>query len=82
MYLDYGFDLDRLNSVILFLKEDFTFGYIETYISVKWIQLLIQLFSRLENNYVLRIFRGNKAQNTAVLHVIAIKTTSTDSIWY
>ncbi len=44
--------------------------------------LLIQAFYKLEDNYLLRIWRRHKSQNTAVLQVIAVKTTSADSILY
>ncbi|WP_334472851.1 glycosyltransferase [Arsenophonus sp. PmNCSU2021_1] len=76
IYLDYGFDLDRLSRRQRLSKEDFTFGYIGTHIPAKGIQLLIQAFSRLGDNCRLRIWGRPRPQNTAGLQVIAAKLPS------
>ncbi|MDR5617829.1 glycosyltransferase, partial [Arsenophonus sp.] len=76
IYLDYGFDLDRLNGRQRLDEEDFTFGYIGTHIPAKGIQILIKAFARLENKCKLRIWGKHRHQNTPGLKLLASKLPS------
>jgi len=70
-YLDYGFDLQRFAKARQRLaNEPFTFGYIGTHIPAKGIQHLIQAFSLMQGNCLLRIW-GRPNQNTASLKALA-----------
>jgi glycosyltransferase involved in cell wall biosynthesis len=70
IYIDYGFDLERLKNRVRIHDEPFTFGYIGTHIPVKGIQLLIRAFGRLNGNSKLRIWGRPCGQNTAALKEI------------
>lgn len=73
IYLDYGFDLNRLTGRKRITNETFTFGYIGTHIPAKGIQLLIKAFSKLGKNCQLRIWGRPRPQNTDGLHAITSK---------
>lgn len=67
LYLDYGFDLNRLQNRKRVLGEPFTFGYIGTHIPAKGIQHLILAFALLKGSCQLRIWGRPRAQNTEAL---------------
>jgi glycosyltransferase involved in cell wall biosynthesis len=71
IYLDYGFDLQRLKNRKRTLNEPFTFGYIGTHIPAKGIQDLISAFGLLKGEQKLRIWGRPRAQNTDALHAVA-----------
>lgn len=69
-YLDYGFDIKRFAEPRQrIINEPFTFGYIGTHIPAKGVHHLIQAFSLLSENCLLRIW-GRPNQNTAALKFI------------
>jgi glycosyltransferase involved in cell wall biosynthesis len=70
LYLDYGFDLGRLQNRKRVLGEPFTFGYIGTHIPAKGIQHLIAAFGQLQGNCQLRIWGRPRAQNTEALRAL------------
>ena len=70
IYLDYGFDLQRLQNRQRVSNEPFTFGYIGTHIPAKGIQDLILAFSLLKGESQLRIWGRPNAQNTNGLRAI------------
>ncbi|HQY22905.1 MAG TPA: glycosyltransferase [Gammaproteobacteria bacterium] len=67
LYLDYGFDLKRLQNRKRLLGEPFTFGYIGTHIPAKGIQHLISAFGLLKGRCQLRIWGRPRSQNTEAL---------------
>jgi glycosyltransferase involved in cell wall biosynthesis len=71
IYLDYGFDLQRLKNRKRVSNEPFTFGYIGTHIPAKGIQDLISAFSLLKGESRLRIWGRPRSQNTDGLRAIA-----------
>jgi glycosyltransferase involved in cell wall biosynthesis len=77
IYLDYGFDLERLSNRTREPNEPFTFGYIGTHIPAKGIQLLIEAFSKLKGNGRLRIWGRPRGENTNALKAIAKGLSST-----
>jgi glycosyltransferase involved in cell wall biosynthesis len=70
VYLDYGFDLNRLKFRTRTPKEPFTFGYIGTHIPSKGIQDLISAMARLKGHCQLRIWGRPQAQNTEGLRAL------------
>jgi glycosyltransferase involved in cell wall biosynthesis len=70
-YLDYGFNLARLQNRQRMSGEPLTFGYIGTHIPAKGIQDLITAFGLLKGNCQLRIWGRPRPQNTDALHAIA-----------
>lgn len=70
IYLDYGFDLKRLQNRKRTPGEPFTFGYIGTHIPAKGIQNLIPAFGMLKGNCRLRIWGRPRPQNTDGLKAI------------
>jgi glycosyltransferase involved in cell wall biosynthesis/MoaA/NifB/PqqE/SkfB family radical SAM enzyme len=70
-YLDYGFDLERLNGRTRISGEPFTFGYIGTHIPAKGIHDLIRAFGQLRGSPQLRIWGRYSSQNTDALKAIA-----------
>jgi len=56
VYLDYGFDLERLGGRQRVLESRFVFGYIGTHIIAKGIHLLMDAFARVEGEPILRIW--------------------------
>ncbi len=71
IYLDYGFDLKRLQNRKRVANESFTFGYIGTHIPAKGIQLLIKAFGKLNGDVRLRIWGRDRGENTKALKTIA-----------
>ena len=67
IYLDYGFDLNRLKGRNRKVGRTFTFGYIGTHIPAKGIQLLISAFSELKEGCELKIWGRAKDHNTKSL---------------
>ena len=67
IYLDYGFDLNRLKERKRKKDTAFTFGYIGTHIPAKGIQLLIPAFSNLEGECKLKIWGRPRDHNTKAL---------------
>mgnify|MGYP003882713227 CR=1 FL=1 len=73
VYLDYGFDLDRLQGRARPSGEPVTFGYIGTHIPAKGIHLLLEAFGRLAGSPRLRIWGRDRGQSTAALKEIAAR---------
>lgn len=71
VYLDYGFDLKRLQNRRRTTGEPFTFGYIGTHIPAKGIQQLISAFGMLQGECRLKIWGRPRSQNTESLKSIA-----------
>lgn len=71
VYLDYGFDLKRLQNRRRAADEPFTFGYIGTHIPAKGIQQLITAFGKLQGECQLKIWGRPRSQNTNGLKSIA-----------
>ncbi len=71
VYLDYGFDLSRLQHRSRRSGEPFTFGYVGTHIPAKGIHNLIEAFGRLEGSPRLRIWGRSRGQKTAALKALA-----------
>lgn len=64
LYLDYGFDLERLGHRYRAPEERFTFGYIGTHIPAKGVHLLIEAYGQLEGNHGLRIWGRHRGAET------------------
>lgn len=73
VYLDYGFDLERLQKRRRIMGEPFTFGYIGTHIPAKGIHQLIEAFGMLQGNARLRIWGRPRGQDTEALRNIAAR---------
>lgn len=71
VYLDYGFDRDRMTGRNRLPEEPFTFGYIGTHIPAKGIHDLLTAFGQLEGSSRLRIWGRPKGQDTNALRMIA-----------
>lgn len=71
VYLDYGFDLERLRGRVRTKHEPFTFGYIGTHIPAKGIHQLIQAFGQLEGDTRLKIWGRPRGQDSAALKALA-----------
>ncbi|HJL22377.1 MAG: radical SAM protein [Sandaracinus sp.] len=71
VYLDYGFDRERMAGRSRADSEPFTFGYIGTHIPAKGIHDLIRAFGRLEGGPRLRIWGRPRGQDTEALRSIA-----------
>ena len=70
-YLDYGFDLVRLQGRRRVAGEPFTFGYIGTHIPAKGIHVLLEAFGRVGGASRLRIWGRPRGQDTEALRAIA-----------
>ncbi|MCB9797805.1 MAG: glycosyltransferase, partial [Alphaproteobacteria bacterium] len=70
-YLDYGFDLRRLQGRRRQGGEPFTFGYIGTHIPAKGVHLLLQAFAQVEGECQLRVWGRERAQSTQALKGLA-----------
>ena len=70
-YLDYGFDLVRLQGRARIPGEAFTFGYIGTHIPAKGIHQLIQAFGAIQGDARLRIWGRHRGQDSDALHALA-----------
>ena len=66
-YLDYGFDLSRMQNRKRISGEPFTFGYIGTHIPAKGIHDLIHGYNSVTGNSILRIWGRPRGQDTAAL---------------
>lgn len=73
VYLDYGFDLQRLSGRQRVFDEPFTFGYIGTHIPTKGIHDLIHAFGDLQGEAQLRIWGRARGQETEALKSIAYR---------
>lgn len=71
VYLDYGFDLPRLEGRQRPQGEPFTFGYIGTHIPAKGIHQLIEAFGRVRGDVRLRIWGRPRGQDTDALRALA-----------
>jgi glycosyltransferase involved in cell wall biosynthesis/MoaA/NifB/PqqE/SkfB family radical SAM enzyme len=71
VYLDYGFERERMAGRRRVSGEPFTFGYIGTHIPAKGIHDLIRAFGRLTGNTKLRIWGRPRGQETDALKSIA-----------
>ena len=71
IYIDYGFDLNRMKNRIRCADEPFAFGYIGTHIPSKGIHQLIRAFGLLQGNARLKIWGKHKGQDTEALKEIA-----------
>ncbi|MBI4952310.1 MAG: glycosyltransferase [Myxococcales bacterium] len=71
VYLDYGFDLERLRGRARRADEPFTFGYIGTHIPAKGIHHLLDAFGRVRGGPRLRIWGRARGQETDALRAIA-----------
>ncbi|WP_354622592.1 hypothetical protein [Psychromonas sp. MME2] len=56
IYLDYGFDRQRMQHRKREVEDTFVFGYIGTHIPAKGIHQLIEAFGMIEGNATLRIW--------------------------
>ena len=66
-YLDYGFDLTRIQHRKRISGEPFTFGYIGTHIPAKGIHDLIHGYNNLTGESILRIWGRPRGQDTTAL---------------
>lgn len=71
VYLDYGFDLDRLRGRQRVAGEPFTFGYIGTHIPAKGIHHLVEAFGKVQGDARLRIWGRPRGQDTDALKALA-----------
>ena len=71
LYLDYGFDRERLAGRSRVSGEPFTFGYIGTHIPAKGIDQLIEAFGRLHGDARLRIWGRPRGPITEALRARA-----------
>ena len=71
LYLDYGFERDRLSQRQRAGESSFVFGYIGTHIPAKGIHDLIRAFGRLQGDARLRIWGRPRGQDTEALKRIA-----------
>lgn len=77
VYLDYGFDLKRLQGRVRPADEPFTFGYIGTHIPAKGIHQLIEAFGKLDGEPHLRIWGRPRGQDTEALKALAARLPGT-----
>lgn len=71
VYLDYGFDHERLCGRDRVKEDRFVFGYIGTHIPAKGIHLLLQAFAELEGEPVLRVWGRPRSPYTDSLKAMA-----------
>lgn len=71
IYLDYGFDRNRMSDRQRTADEPFTFGYIGTHIPAKGIHQLIQAFGQVKGDCQLRIWGRDRGQDSRALRAIA-----------
>ena len=71
VYLDYGFDLSRLQGRERVGGEPFTFGYIGTHIPAKGVDYLIKAFGALTDEGQLRIWGRDRGVETSGLKSLA-----------
>jgi glycosyltransferase involved in cell wall biosynthesis len=73
IYLDYGFDLERLQNRKRNSKESFVFGYIGTHTPQKGIHHLIEAFGKVKSNCRLRIWGRERGDVTPALKDFVLK---------
>lgn len=73
-FIDYGFNLDRLNGRKRAKDSKFVFGYIGTHTPQKGIHHLIEAFAKLKGDPILKIW-GVPKDDTAALKAIAASYT-------
>lgn len=71
VYLDYGFNLDRLKNRKRESHEPFTFGYIGTHIPAKGIQDLVRAFSLVEGDCLLRIWGRVREETNSLKSIVS-----------
>lgn len=76
-YMDYGFDQKRLSGRKREKEKPFSFGYIGTHIPAKGIQDLIQAFSRIQLECVLRIWGRPREDTDALKRIVSLLPQST-----
>ncbi len=76
LYLDYGFDLEKLKGRRRLPEEKFVFGYIGTHIPAKGIDYLIKAFGELKGDPVLRIWGRPRKEYTQSLIELADEISS------
>ncbi len=67
IYLDYGFDSNRMENRLRTSGEPFTFGYIGTHIPAKGIQQLLEAFGQVAQPCMLKIWGRDRGQATSAL---------------
>jgi len=85
IYLDYGFDLDRLkNRKRVNGTEPFVFGYIGTHIPAKGIQDLILAFGQMKSDCKLRIWGRSREETPALKNIVLSLPPKTQELieWY
>jgi glycosyltransferase involved in cell wall biosynthesis len=70
IYLDYGFDLKRLQKPERIKEEDLVFGYIGTHTPQKGIHLLLEAFSKVQGPCKLKIWGRARSEVTPALKQI------------
>jgi len=80
VYLDYGFDLARLEGRRRTPGEAFTFGYIGTHIPAKGIHQLLEAFGKVVGDVRLRIWGRPRGQDTEALRGIAGRLPNGDRV--
>ena len=63
-YLDYGFDLERLQARKRVKEDTFVFGYIGTHTPQKGIHLLIEAFSKVKGGCKLKVWGRSRSEVT------------------
>ena len=71
LYLDYGFDTERLSGRQRVPGEPFTFGFLGTHIPAKGLHHLIEAFGMLRGDSILRIWGAPRGAQTQSLHALA-----------
>lgn len=70
IYLDYGFNLERLKNRTRLAEDEFVFGYIGTHTPQKGIHLLLNAFRKVKGNARLRIWGRPRSEITTHLQNI------------
>jgi glycosyltransferase involved in cell wall biosynthesis/MoaA/NifB/PqqE/SkfB family radical SAM enzyme len=71
IYMDYGFDKERLKGRTRTEGEPFVFGYIGTHIPGKGIQDLIQAFGSIQQNCILRIWGRHREETENLKNIVS-----------
>ncbi|WP_375755782.1 glycosyltransferase [Corallococcus exercitus] len=72
VYLDYGFDVERLRHRQRTPEPDVVFGYIGTHIPAKGIHHLLQAFGKVRGKARLRIWGRPRGEHTETLKALAL----------
>ncbi|HEY1354576.1 MAG TPA: glycosyltransferase [Ktedonobacteraceae bacterium] len=70
VYLDYGFQRERLQGRVRSTGEPFTFAYIGTHVPAKGVHHLLEAFGRLRGQPLLHIWGRPSGAETASLHAL------------